>query len=354
MHVSEPTTRTDRIGADALRDFVARLFEAAGMNETDAATVADVLVWANLRGVDSHGVLRVPNYLEYTRNGIMDAKAAPTIVRSLPAAALMDAARAAGPVAMTRAMDHAVMLARKAGIGMVTVRRTTHTGPVGYYALMAAKADMIGLVFSTSTPNMAYFGAREPGVSNAPVAIAVPTATHAPLVLDMASSVAASGKIKQALDSGLPIPADWALGKDGKPTTDPAAVDILLPLGGPKGSGLALMLECLTGLLSGAPALERMLAGKEPRKHRQNAMAIAVDVAAFTDPATFRADADALAAAVTALPRLSEADEILMPGERGARTEAERKRDGIPLPRGTWRRLGEAAAKFGVTVPEPI
>lgn len=352
--MTEATAKSGRIAADPLRTFIARLFTAAGMSEPDAATVANVLVWANLRGVDSHGVLRAPQYLEYTRNGIMDAKAEPTILRSLPAAALMDGARAAGPVAMTRAMNHAMALAKNTGIGMVTVRRTTHTGPIGYYALMAARADMVGLVFSTSTPNMAYFGASKAGVSNAPLAIAVPAASHAPFVLDMAASVAASGKIKQALDSGLPIPADWALGEDGKPTTDPAAVDILLPLGGPKGSGLALMLECVTGLLSGAPAIERMLTGKEPRRHRQNAMVIAIDIAAFTDPAAFREDADALASAIKGLPRLADGDDILMPGERGARTEAERQKNGIPLPRGTWKRLSDAAAKFGVAMPDPL
>lgn len=343
-----------RVDARRLQDFVARLFAAAGMRGADAATVAEVLVWANLRGIDSHGVLRVPAYLEYTQNGIMDATATPEIVRSLPSIALMDAKRAAGPVAMSRAMDHAIAMARTTGVGLVTVRRTTHTGPIGYYTLAAADADMIGVVLSTSTPNMAYFGARKSGVSNAPLAIGVPTATRPPLVLDMATSVAAGGKIKQAQDSGAAIPADWALTKDGRPTTDPATADILLPLGGPKGSGLALMLECMTSILGGAPALERMVSGKEPRKHRQNAMAIAISIEAFGDPKAFRAETDALAAAIKAMPRVAEAEEILMPGERGARTEEERRRDGIPLPRGTWKRLAEAAAQFNVTMPEPV
>jgi ureidoglycolate dehydrogenase (NAD+) len=342
-----------RIDAPSLQDFAARLFVAAGMRPGDAATVAEVLVWANLRGIDSHGVLRIPSYLEYTQNGIMDATAEPEIVRSLPAIALMDAKRAAGPVAMTRAMDHAITLARASGVGLVTVRRTTHTGPIGYYTLAAADADMVGVVLSTSTPNMAYFGTRKSGVSNAPLAIGVPTASHPPLVLDMATSVAAGGKIKQAQDAGGAIPADWALTKDGQPTTDPASADILLPLGGPKGSGLALMLECMTSILGGAPALERMVSGKEPRKHRQNAMVIAISVAAFGDPATFRAETDALAAAIKAMPRADANEDILMPGERGARTEAARREGGIPLPQGTWKRLAEAAAQFKVTMPEP-
>lgn len=348
------TPLAGRIGADTLKDFTARLFVAAGMRANDAATVAEVLVWANLRGIDSHGALRVPAYLEYTQNGIMDPAAEPEIVRSMPAIALLDAKRSAGPVAMVRAIGQAVAMAQTAGVGLVAVTRTTHTGPIGYYVLRAAEAGMIGIMLSTSTPNMAYFGARKAGVSNAPLAIAVPTASHPPLILDMASSVAANGKIKQAQDSNLPIPADWALDKDGRPTTDPAAVDVLLPLGGPKGSGLALMFECVTGILAGAPALERMVSGKEPRRHRQNAMAIAISIDAFGDPRTFRAETDALAAAVKALPRATDVDEILMPGERGARTEAERRRNGIPLPRGTWKRLGEAAAKFNVTMPEPI
>ena len=343
-----------RIAADELRGFIAQVFVKTGFAQADAAAVAEVLTWANLRGIDSHGVLRVPTYLRFVKTGRLNPAAVPHVILDLPAAVVIDADRGAGAPSMMMAVDHAIAKARIAGIGLVQLRRTTHTGPIGYYALRAAEAGMAAIVMSSSTPNMAYYGARLAGVSNSPIAIAVPSAGRPPIVLDMAASVAASGKLSQAEDSGLPIPTGWALTEDGQPTTDPAKADVLLPLGGAKGSGLALMVECLTGMMVGNPLLEPILSATVPKGHGQNAMVIAFNIAAFTGLGDFTQSSSALAAALKALPKADGVETILMPGERSAVTEVERRRDGIPLARGTWKKIEALAYDMGLALPQSL
>lgn len=343
-----------RVSAEALHGFIARVMARSGFRQADAEAVAAVLTWANLRGIDSHGVLRLPVYLGFVEKGQMNPAAEPRVVVDLPAAVVIDADRAAGPATMLLATDHAIAKAKVAGIGLAQVRRTTHTGPIGYYALRAAEAGMAAIVMSSSTPNMAYHGAKRAGVANCPLAIAVPSAGRPPLLLDMATSVAAAGKLKQAEDTGSAIPPGWALTKDGASATDPAKADVLLPLGGAKGSGLALMIECLTGMMVGNPLLEAILSGREPKGHRQNALVIAFDIAAFTDPGNFAAASTALAAVVKGLPKSIETDEILMPGERGAAVEAERRRNGIPLAAGTWKKIAVLADDTGLALPQTL
>ena len=342
---------TMRVTGEALRAFIAQVFTRSGFSQADAETVAEVLTWANLRGIDSHGVLRAPMYLRFVKSGRLNPTSVPRVILDLPAAVVIDADRGAGAPSMVMATDHAIAKARFAGIGLAQVRRTTHTGPIGYYALRAAEAGMAVIVMSSSTPNMAYYGARLAGVSNSPIAIAVPSAGRPPIVLDMAASVAASGKLSQAEDSGLPIPEGWALTEDGQPTTDPAKADVLLPLGGAKGSGLALMVECLTGMMLGNPILEPILSGRIPRGHGQNAMIIAFNIAAFTNLNDYAQSSSALASVLKALPKANGVGTILMPGERSAVTEVERRRDGIPLARGTWTKIESMARDSGLATP---
>jgi ureidoglycolate dehydrogenase (NAD+) len=341
-----------RIAAADLQTFIARIFAKAGFSPADAAVLAEVLTWANLRGIDSHGALRVPSYLGFVAKGQMNPQAVPRVTVDLPAAVMIEGDRAAGPVAMLLGTDHAIAKAKAAGICLAQVRRTTHTGPIGYYGLRAAEAGMAAIVLSASTPNMAYHGARKAGVANSPLAIAVPAAGRPPIVLDMATSVAANGKLMQAKDAGLSIPEGWALTEDGRPATDPAQAEVLLPLGGAKGSGLALLIECVTSLMVANPLLEAIVAGREKRGHKQNSLIIAIDIAAFTDTGAFAESASALATAIKALPRANEREEILMPGERGAASEAERRKNGIPLARGTWTKLEAVAKEKGVALPQ--
>ena len=344
-----------RVDANALRDFTRDVLMRADMPADDAETVADILVWANLRGVDGHGVLRLPRYLYLIGIGLMNPRPDIRETRETPASVVIEADRALGPVAFGRGMARAIDKARAAGIGLGLVRNSTHSGAVGYYVLQAVRENMIGIVTTTSLPNMAYHGASAAGVATSPIAIGVPGGAHTPLVLDMATAVASFGKLAQARHAGVPIPEGWALTAAGEPTTDPNRAAIPLPIGGPKGAGLSLMFECITGLLVGNPLVEAELTGAEgERRHNQNGMLIAIDIAQFIDVAAYGASLDRMVELIKALPKAPDTDEILVPGERGDRVLEERARDGIPLNAGTWRALGEAADQVGVALPATL
>lgn len=327
------------------------MFERAGLQPAHAATVADALLWANLRGVDSHGALRIPAYAAWIESG--DTRRAPRLrVESETAASvLIDADQAAGPVAMQEGMRQAVRKAREAAIGLAVVRGTTHTAALGYYTSAAATEGMAAIALSASAPNMAYHGAAAAGVSTGPISIAVP-GERAPLVLDMASAAISNGKLMQARRTGEPIGLGLALDRDGRPTTDARAAHMPLPIGGAKGSGLSLMIECLTSLLAAKPIIAPKLA-KDPqaRGHWQNGTLIAIDVARFGDAAAFRREVERLVKAIKALPRAPGSEEILVPGERAARTLARRSREGIPLPQAVVEELNAVAKNYGVEMP---
>jgi ureidoglycolate dehydrogenase (NAD+) len=263
---------------ERLRALVSEIFVRAGMVEANARTVAEVLVWAELRGMGSHGVMRVPRYVEWMRRG--DLNGQPQIKTTESGATItIDADRAAGPVAMVRAAELAVAKARDTGIALALVRSTTHTGAIGYYTQLGARSGMATIAITASVPNMAYHGARAAGVSTAPLSIAVP-GDDEPLALDMGSGVISIGKLAQARRSGERLPDGSALDAKGDATTDPRAATIPLPLGGPKGSGLALLIECLSSLLAGNPILAEALEGTaKGKRHYQNALVIAIDVA---------------------------------------------------------------------------
>ncbi len=344
-----------RVEADALREFAREVLMRADMPLDHAETVADILVWANLRGVDGHGVLRLPRYLYLIGLGLMNPRPDMREVRETPASVVIEADRALGPVALGLGMARAIDKAKTAGIGLGLVRNTTHSGAVGYYVRQAVRENMAGVVTTTSLPNMAYPGARAPGVATSPIAIGVPGGDHAPLMLDMATAIASFGKLAQARHTGATLPEGWALTGAGDPTTDPGQAAIPMPLGGPKGAGLALMFECISGLLVGNPLVEAELTGVEgERRHNQNAFLLAIDIAAFIDVETYGASVDRMVELIKALPKAPDTDEILVPGERGDRVLEERGRSGIPLAPGTWRALSEAAESLGVDMPVKI
>ncbi len=335
--------------ADALRRFAKDVFVRAGLSGAHAGTVADVLVWADLRGVDSHGVTRISRYVGLIEAGDLNPKPAMTIRTETAAAVVIEADRAAGPVAMTYAMAAAVRKARDAGVGLALVRGTTHAAALGYYTLMAAREGMAAIALAGSGPNMAYYGARAAGVSTSPISIAVPGGDHGPVVLDMGTGVVSVGKLNQARKRGEAIPEGWALDGNGNPTTDPRAAQIPLPLGGPKGSGLSLMIECITSLVvSNAILADALEATAGRRRHRQNGLTLAIDIARFCNPGTYGREVGRLVKALKALPPDPEVGEILMPGERGNRTLEQRSREGIPIPRATFDELKALAARLGV------
>jgi LDH2 family malate/lactate/ureidoglycolate dehydrogenase len=340
------------IAADDLRALVAATFVAAGMSDDDAGTVTEAFIWANLRGVDSHGVSRVPRYLELFEKGEANARPTIGVERVRSAALLVDADLAPGPLALTRAMREAIAVARETGVAWATVRGTVHTGAIGYYTSLAADEGMAAIGIVAGVPNMGYHGARGAAVATSPLSIAIPVAGRAPLVLDMATAGIALGKIAQYRVNGRPLPDGMALTADGEPTTDPNVAKIPLPVGGAKGSGMSLAFELLTSGLAANPIVPEYHGGTpEGRRHRQNATLIAIDVAGFLPPDDYGSIAAQTIDAIKGLPAAGD-EPVLYPGERGASTYAERARDGIPLPPTTWNELAEAAASLGVAVPE--
>jgi LDH2 family malate/lactate/ureidoglycolate dehydrogenase len=343
------------VRADDLRPLVAGVFRARGTRAAEAAAVADALVWANLRGIDSHGVSRVPRYLELFDKGESAPDALPSVARPRAAIAIVDAHAAPGPVALNRAADEAVACARECGVGWASVRGTVHTGAIGYYTSRVAGAGLAAVGVVAGVPNMAYAGAKGAAVATSPLSVAVPAGRHGLVLLDMATAVMALGRIAQLKAAGKELPPGVALTADGEPTTDPALAKVPTPVGGAKGSGMSLVFEMLASGLVANPIVPGYHAGtKEGRRHRQNAFILAVDVSAFLPLDEFTATVDDTVDAIKSLPPADETREVLVPGERGQRSEAERAASGIPLGPKAWRELTEIAAALGVEVPAPI
>jgi ureidoglycolate dehydrogenase (NAD+) len=335
-----------------LTAFASGLFVAAGVAPPIADEWAGILIWANLRGVDSHGVIRIPRYLDLLRRKTINTAPNISIEKRAGAISIMDADRAPGVIAMARAMEEAIARAREVSVGWCAARNVTHTGAIGYFAQMAAQAGMAGIAMGASSPMMAYYGARVAGVSSNPLALAVPGKNRRPLVFDMSTAMVANGKVMAARDSGTEVPIGWGIDAAGRDTTDPKTITTLLPLGGPKGSGLSLLIECLTSLTVGNPLVARALIENNLADNPvQNGLAIAVDLSVFGDLDQFEREVDRLGDAITALPRADGVDRIFLPGERGNTVMAEREANGIPVPRGTWNRIVAAAEALGVTPP---
>lgn len=339
-----------RVAADDLQTFAHDVFVRVGLPPINAALAAEVLVWANMRGIDSHGVLRIPQYLDFVKKRLMNPRPNVQIIRETPAVLFMDADRAFGPIATVPAMKQAITKARRVGIGWALIRNVTHQGALGYYALLAAAQGMVGLAIVCSPPNMAPFGAKARGLHNSPIAIAAPAGQHLPLVLDMATSVAAGGKLTLASDQGAPLPEGWALDADGNPTTDADQAHILLPAGAFKGSGLALMFQCLTSIMASNPLVTPTLQGKDPG-HNQNSVVAAIDIGLFTGLEGFKQSVDEHIDAIKNLPKAEGFDGILVPGEPEHNTLKQRLRHGIPLPPGTVEKLREVARRFRLNLP---
>jgi ureidoglycolate dehydrogenase (NAD+) len=336
-----------------LARFIGEALAAKGARASDAATVADGLVWANLRGVDGHGVSRLPAYLKMLESGEIDPQAQPAMTLDRAATFVIDGGYGFGPVAMMQAIATATERAGRFGAAFGLVRETTHTGAIGRYVQWMAERNCAAVIMVAGPAFVAYHGARVASVGTSPIAIAVPS-DNGPIVLDMATSTISNGTIIQARATGAALPPGTVLTAEGEPTTDPRLAEILLPLGGPKGSGLAVMFEMLASVLAGAPIQARAL-GPEKRKRRsQNCAILAIDIETFRLLAGFLHDAGALAAILKGLPRQAGFDEITLPGERSGRTEKLRRQKGIPIPAKLWAELEGIATSSGIKLPEVI
>jgi ureidoglycolate dehydrogenase (NAD+) len=336
------------VGHEELGRFIRGLLVKYDASDNDAAVVANGLVWANLRGSDGHGVSRLPRYLNLLARREIDPKAQPRIVHDRAATFVVDAGHGFGPVAVMHAAALTVERAKQTGICLALIRHTTHTGAIGRYAQWIAENGCAAVLMGAGPALMAYHGARVASMATSPIAIAVPSG-KGPIVLDMATSTISNGKILQARNTGAALPEGAALNAAGQATTDAKDAEILLPLGGPKGSGLALMFEMLASVLAGAPIQARALGPEKRTRYTGNTAMFVIDIETFRPLGEFDTDADVLTAIVKALPLQAGFDEILLPGERGNRTAAARRISGIPIPKKLWEELGAIAKAHGVT-----
>jgi L-2-hydroxycarboxylate dehydrogenase (NAD+) len=339
------------VGAEELRRFVARAFATVGLSPADADIAADVLVTADLRGVDSHGVARLHNYLKRLYKGLIATTSAPTIVRERPAALTLDAGNGVGLVAAYRAMELTIERAAKYGSAAVAVQHSNHFGIAGYFAMMALRHDMIGLAMCNASPTVVPFGGRQSMLGTNPIAWAIPCGEEPALVADMATSNVAFGKLEIAGRTEQPIPVGWALNAEGGPTTDPIeAMQVykMLPLGGMaegtgyKGYALATVVEALSHALSGAAmsldvigaASSRVILNPEAHGEQPSNIGhffAAYSVDAFRPVDEFKRDMDELVRTLRSCPPQEGVASVLIPGEREHRTAIHRAQGGIPL-----------------------
>ena len=340
-----------RVQAQPLQEFVQALFAQAGLSADAAASVARALVWADLRGIDTHGISRIGSYMALLDKGVMKAQPTWRVLHDTPAVQVFDADASAGAPAMDHAVEQAALKARALGLGLVMVRGTTHTGALGCFTQALARQGMVGVALAASIPLMAYHGAKAAGVSTAPLSIAVPGPDDEPMILDMASGAISMGQLRAAKQSNTPLAEGVALDAQGEVTTDAQQASIVLPMAGPKGSGLALMFELLCSLVVGNPIIADYFSDKPAgRRHRQNAWVLAVDVARFGDLAHYQQEVARTVAAIAGLPS-REPQGVRMPGERGRLSLQRRLREGIPVPPAVARELADLPRPGGLALP---
>lgn len=306
-----------------------------GLPEPDAALVAGSMVAADLRGVSSHGVARLGTYVKRVNSGLMEPRGRVTVVSETPSTVLVDGGNGFGQVAAAFAMSLLLDKARTTGIASAGIRNMNHYGMGAYFAMMALPHDMIGIAVSNAPPAMAPVGGATAMLGTNPITIAVPTATEPPLVLDMATSLVSRGKVRLAAKEGKKIPVGWGLDSSGSPTDDPVRVlngGSLTPIAGPKGYGLALMIDVLSGVLTGSAFGTAIKAVDDlSGKSGTGSLLTAINVSAFMDPHEFRSRLDEMAQAIRQSPRATGVDRIYLPGEIEWECEKDRRKNGIPL-----------------------
>jgi LDH2 family malate/lactate/ureidoglycolate dehydrogenase len=323
-----------RVPAEELRALQIAIWAECGMDAEDSTLLADCLVEADLRGVYSHGTLRVPEYVKkLTHNGV-SASARPEVVRDFGACMVVDANNAMGIVGAAFAMRQAIARAETTGIAAVGVRGSNHCGAMAYLAMMALPRDMIGIATTNALPTMAPWGGAERILGIDPLGVAIPAGEELPIVYDAAFSATAVGKIRVYQQRGDRLPDGWALDREGRPTNDPAAAlaGLLMPIGGYKGTGLAMIMGILSSMLSGA-AYGTELGSLEsgPNAGKDGHFLAAIKVAAFEDPAFFKRRVDGAIREARACRRAPGVDRIYAPGELEFQTKSRQLREGILL-----------------------
>ncbi len=344
------------IAADELRLLCTELLAKHDIPRADAEIIAHCLVESDLRGVETHGVVRLPHYLNRVRLGLINPRPEIRIERVTPVAASVDGDNGFGFVIATRAMAEAIDMAGEYGIGLASIRHSNHFGMAASYVLQALRAGMMSLVFTNASSAMPPWGGRDPVLGTSPFAAGAPGGKLPGFLVDMAPAVAARGKIRLAAKRGEPIPEGWALDKEGRATTDPeAALDdgVVLPMAGPKGSALSMMMDIFGGVFSGSAfageVTNHTLDFEKPSDVGHFMMAIRPNL--FMTQEQFATRMDYLVNKLKSGRKAAGFNEVLISGEPESRKEAERLSTGIPLPSAELKALMAEADKYAVARP---
>jgi len=342
--------------ADPLRSFCQEVFVACGMAREDAFIVADGLVQSNLRGVDSHGVTRVGIYAKRLKMGLVNPHPDVKIVRESDATLLVDGDNGMGQVVGVRALELGLEKVKQSGGAYVGVRRSNHYGAGAYYVQRAVAQDVVAFAYSNAPPTMAPWGGVDPYVGTNPYAFGVPAGGYPPIIVDMATSIVARGKIILAAERGESIPEGWAIDKHGNSTTDAqeALQGSVLPFGGPKGYALSLMIDIMAGALTGAGFGPRVNSLYDNFNEPQDVGAFfkLIDIGQFADPPAFKANIDRIIEEIKSSRRAEGTEEIFLPGEIEFRMEQERKASGVPVGAQTVAELREVGRTCGVDIAD--
>jgi L-2-hydroxycarboxylate dehydrogenase (NAD+) len=350
--IAAETTR--RIAASVIRAFMVDAFRSCGLPEADAGIVAGAMLDADLSGADAHGIFRLPGYVRTLKNGHINPRANIRILERSPATALVDGDNGMGHLVMTYAANLAVDIAREAGMAWVGVRRSNHSGAGSTYAAIPLAHGMVGIYTAVSGSNfMAPWGGAEPLLGTNPIAVAIPAGDEAPVVLDIATSVASNGAIRTYAAEGRPLPEGWVINReDGKPITDGRrlAEGMFVPVGEYKGSGLALVLGLLGGPLNRAAFGRDVKDTNTDQSSETNTghFVVALDVARFLPLAAFKAEIDRHVRDLASSKRLPGFDEIHIPGQGRMARHADREQNGVPLSETLLKQLADLAKSLNI------
>lgn len=343
---------------EKLQSFCSKIFVKAGVSKENADIVAESLIMADLRGVDSHGVVRTAIYLERIEKKMIDPLAVPEIESQDFATALLNGNNNLGAVVGTKAVEIALEKAKDRGAAIVGVKGSNHFGTGAYYALKAMEKNMILLVMSNASQTMPPTGGKRPFIGTNPLAVGVPAGKETPFLLDMATSVVARGKIIVAAQKGIEIPIGWAIDKKGRSTTNPeeALEGAVLPLGGPKGYAISMFIDILSGVLTGAGFGKYVYNMYENWEQPQNVghLFIALDIERFMPIEVFKNRMDYYIKELKAEPKSEGVDEILIPGELEFRKVEERKQHGIELPKKVVSELDQIGKRYSINLLDAV
>ena len=339
-----------------LSDFITSVFVASGMPEDHASVIADLMAEADLNGSDGHGIFRLPGYVRRIREGGLNLTPDIRVETEKSGMALVNGDNAQGHLVMKFCAEKAIEKAKESGVAWVGSHHSNHAGPANLYAKMPLAHDMIGLYVAVGNANhLPPWGGTEMLLSTNPIAAAVPGLEEPPIVLDMATTVAAYGKVKTAAQRGEDMPEGWMIDKQGQPLTDPTRAEegFLLPIGGPKGYGLSLLFGLLAGTLNGAACGKDVVDFNADFKTVTNTgqFIVAIDLAAFGDVIGFKRQVDGVIRAIKASPTLPGFDQVLLPGDTSRKKREDHKTNGIPLPTALVTALNGLAKEVGV---EPL